>query len=52
MLEKMLERDHARTKITGVSELGLVEMTRKRTTESLGQLLSAPPVPSAMAEGF
>ena len=39
MLEKMLERDHARTKITGVSELGLVEMTRKRTTESLGQLL-------------
>lgn len=39
MLEKMLERDHARTKITGVSELGLVEMTRKRTTESLGQVL-------------
>src|SRR5690554_4468524 len=35
MLEKMLERDHAKTKITGVSELGLVEMTRKRTTESL-----------------
>jgi ribonuclease G len=39
MLEKMLERDHAKTKITGVSELGLVEMTRKRTTESLGQIL-------------
>ncbi|TVP57358.1 MAG: ribonuclease G [Halomonadaceae bacterium] len=39
MLEKMVERDHARTRITGVSELGLVEMTRKRTTESLGQLL-------------
>lgn len=39
MLEKMLERDHAKTKITGVSELGLVEMTRKRTTESLGQVL-------------
>ncbi|WP_286809885.1 ribonuclease E/G, partial [Marinobacter sp. UBA2678] len=42
MLEKMLERDHAKTKITGVSELGLVEMTRKRTTESLGQVLCEP----------
>ncbi|WP_197466417.1 ribonuclease E/G, partial [Oleiphilus sp. HI0080] len=30
MLEKMLERDHARTTISCVSELGLVEMTRKR----------------------
>ncbi|GAA3973108.1 ribonuclease G [Allohahella marinimesophila] len=40
MLEKMLERDHAKTKISCVSELGLVEMTRKRTTESLGQMLS------------
>ena len=27
--ERMLERDHAKTKITQVSELGLVEMTRK-----------------------
>lgn len=42
MLEKMLERDHAKTKICGVSELGLVEMTRKRTTESLGQMLCEP----------
>lgn len=42
MLEKMLERDHARTKISCVSELGLVEMTRKRTTESLGQALCEP----------
>ena len=31
MLEKVLDTDHAKTKITGVSELGLVEMTRKRT---------------------
>ncbi len=38
-LEKMLSRDHARTKITQVSELGLVEMTRKRTRESLEHLL-------------
>ncbi|MDP1932782.1 MAG: ribonuclease G [Gammaproteobacteria bacterium] len=38
-LSKALEKDHARTTITGMSELGLVEMTRKRTRESLGQLL-------------
>ena len=38
-LEKALDRDHSKTKITGVSELGLVEMTRKRTRESLGQML-------------
>jgi ribonuclease G len=37
--EKMLARDHAKTKITQVSELGLVEMTRKRTRESLEHLL-------------
>ncbi len=34
-LERLLERDHAKSKITQVSELGLVEMTRKRTRESL-----------------
>ncbi|MFE8072121.1 ribonuclease G [Marinobacteraceae bacterium S3BR75-40.1] len=51
MLEKMLERDHAKTKITGVSELGLVEMTRKRTTESLGQLLCEP-CPVCDGRGF
>lgn len=38
-LEKMLARDHAKTKITQVSELGLVEMTRKRTRDSLEHLL-------------
>lgn len=42
MLEKTLERDHAKTKVTGVSELGLVEMTRKRTRESLEHILTAP----------
>lgn len=41
-LEKMMERDNAKISITGVSELGLVEMTRKRTRESLGQLMCAP----------
>lgn len=38
-LEKAMARDPARNKITAVSELGLVEMTRKRTRESLEQLL-------------
>lgn len=42
LLEKMLERDRAKTSITGVSELGLVEMTRKRTRESLGQVMCEP----------
>lgn len=40
MLEKHLERDHAKSKVTGVSELGLVEMTRKRTRESLEHVLT------------
>jgi ribonuclease G len=39
IFEKMLDRDRARTKITQVSELGLVEMTRKRTRESLERVL-------------
>ncbi|WP_027859314.1 ribonuclease G [Marinobacterium jannaschii] len=38
-LERMLEKDHAKCKVTGVSDLGLVEMTRKRTRESLEQVL-------------
>ena len=41
-LEKNLERDRVKTAITGVSELGLVEMTRKRTRESLTQMLCEP----------
>lgn len=41
-LEKALERDRAKTGITTVSELGLIEMTRKRTSESLGQMLCEP----------
>lgn len=35
MFEKALERDHAKTSVTEISSLGLIEMTRKRTTESL-----------------
>lgn len=41
-LERLLEKDHAKCKVTGVSELGLVEMTRKRTRESLEQVLCEP----------
>ena len=38
-LEKCLDKDHVRTHITEVSSLGLVEMTRKRTRESLEHVL-------------
>ncbi|HEY5740814.1 MAG TPA: ribonuclease G, partial [Gammaproteobacteria bacterium] len=38
-LEKHLEKDHAKTQICEVSPLGLVEMTRKRTRESLEHVL-------------
>ncbi len=41
-LERALERDHAKTHICEISELGLIEMTRKRTTESLGHVLCEP----------
>ena len=41
-LEKSLERDHTKTHISGVSALGLVEMTRKRTRESLQHVLCEP----------
>ncbi len=39
---KALDKDHVRTQISEVSELGLVEMTRKRTRESIGHILSEP----------
>ena len=39
IFEKALEKDRVKTKITQVSELGLVEMTRKRTRESLERVL-------------
>ena len=40
--QKALSNDRARTNVTKISELGLVEMTRKRTRESLVQLLTEP----------
>lgn len=41
-LERQLERDYAKTNIIGITELGLVQMTRKRTRESLAQVLCEP----------
>lgn len=42
VLEKALSHDRARTAIASISALGLVEMTRKRTSESLERVLCQP----------
>jgi ribonuclease G len=39
---KQIARDRVKTMIGGFSQLGLVEMTRKRTRESLAHMLSEP----------
>ena len=41
-IEKSLARDHAKTTVYDFSPLGLVEMTRKRTVESLERQLCEP----------
>lgn len=41
-LQEALRKDRAKAHITKISEMGLVEMSRKRTRESLGRLLTAP----------
>jgi len=41
-LEKSLARDHAKTTVYEMSHLGLVQMTRKRTVESLERQLCEP----------
>ncbi len=41
-LEKHLDKDHAKSQVCEVSPLGLVEMTRKRTRESLEHVLCEP----------
>ena len=38
-LDKALLRDHTRISVNGFTQLGLVELTRKRTRESLAQVL-------------
>ncbi len=40
-LQEALRRDRAKAHITKISEMGLVEMSRKRTRESLGRMLTA-----------
>ncbi len=50
-LEKTLSDDHAKTSISSVSPLGLVEMTRKRTRESLEHLLCQA-CPTCEGRGF
>jgi len=45
-----LKKDKARSKLLPISELGLIEMTRKRTRESLTQLLCSP-CPACDAKG-
>ncbi len=50
-LERAMAGDHARHQITPVSPLGLVEMTRKRTRESLQHVLCED-CPSCDGRGF
>ena len=41
-LKKQLARDRTRVTVSGFTQLGLVEMTRKRTRESLAHMLCEP----------
>jgi len=41
-LKEVLDKDKAKTNILRMSDLGLIEMTRKRTRESLSRLLTEP----------
>jgi ribonuclease G len=41
-LRRQLARDRVKTSVSGFSSLGLVEMTRKRTRESLAHMLCEP----------
>jgi ribonuclease G len=50
-LERALSGDRAQTHIVSLSPLGLVEMTRKRTRESLEHLLCEP-CPNCEGRGF
>jgi ribonuclease G len=50
-LGQAMAGDHARTHLSAVSALGLVEMTRKRTRESLEHQLCRP-CPSCESRGF
>jgi ribonuclease G len=49
-LKKALARDHTRMTVNGFTQLGLVEMTRKRTRESLAHILCEP-CPTCLGKG-
>ena len=51
VLDRSLARDHARHQLTPISPLGLVEMTRKRSRESLQHILCED-CPSCSGRGF
>ncbi len=50
-LEEALKKDKAKTNILRISELGLIQMTRKRTRESLNHILCEP-CPYCHGKGF
>jgi ribonuclease G len=49
-LRKQLARDRVKVSVSGFTQLGLVEMTRKRTRESLAHLLCEP-CPTCQGKG-
>ena len=49
-LQKQLARDRTQVTVSGFSQLGLVEMTRKRTRESLAHMLCEP-CPACAGQG-
>jgi ribonuclease G len=49
-LENALRRDRSRTKVVGLSELGLLQLTRKRTRPGLDAVLTQP-CPSCSGSG-
>lgn len=49
--EKAVARDRVRTTISGVTELGLVQITRKRTSQSLGQVMCVE-CPTCQGRGY
>ena len=50
-LKDVLKKDRAKTNVLGLSELGLVEMTRKRTRESVAKTMCVP-CPDCDGKGY
>jgi ribonuclease G len=49
-LKRMLDKDRTRVTVNGFTQLGLVEMTRKRTRESLAHVICEP-CPTCLGRG-